>query len=59
MQDATENYDYEKLVGEPLKVVLNFIFLLEHVTRLIVLAQRMSSVADEKFCVAANNFENG
>ena len=32
MQDATENYHYPELVGEPLRLELNFIFPLEHVT---------------------------
>ena len=37
MQDATENCHYPELVGEPLRLELNFIFPLEHVTELIVL----------------------
>ena len=37
MQDATENCHYPELVGEPLRLELNFVFLLEHVTELIVL----------------------
>ena len=32
MQDATENYHYPELVGEPLRLELNFTFPLEHVT---------------------------
>ena len=51
MQDATENCHYPELVGEPLRPELNFTFLLEHVTELIVLGERMSSVAVEKFGV--------
>ena len=37
MQDATENCHYPDLVGEPLRLELNFTFPLEHVTELIVL----------------------
>ena len=37
MQDATENCHYPELVGEPLRLELNFTFPLEHVTELIVL----------------------
>ena len=49
MQDATENCYYPELVGEPLRLELNFAFPLEHVTELIVLGQRKSSVAVDKF----------
>ena len=51
MQDVTENCHYLELVGDPLRLELNFIFLLEHVTELIVLGERMSSVAVDKFSV--------
>ena len=37
MQDATENCHYPELVGEPLRLELNFTFPREHVTELIVL----------------------
>ena len=37
MQDAAENCPYSELVGEPLRLELNFIFLLDHVTELFVL----------------------
>ena len=37
MQDATENCHYPELVGEPMRLELNFTFLLENVTELIVL----------------------
>ena len=37
MQDTTENCRYPELVGEPLRLELNFTFPLEHVTELIVL----------------------
>ena len=55
MQDATENCHYPELVGEPLRLVLNFTFPLEHVTDLIVLGERMSSVAVDKIGVVGIN----
>ena len=51
MKDATENCHYPELVGEPLRLELNFTFPLENVTELIVLGERMSSVAVDKFGV--------
>ena len=51
MQDATEKFHYLELVGEPLRLELNFTNLLENVTELIVLDERMSSVAVDKFGV--------
>ena len=55
MQDATENCHYPELVGEPLRLELNFTFPLEHVTELILLGDRMSSVAINKFGVVGKN----
>ena len=55
MQDATENCHYPELVGEPLRLELNFINPLENVTELIVLGERMSSVAVDKFGVVGKN----
>ena len=55
MQDATENYHYPELVGEPLRLELNFTFPLEHVTELIILGERKSSVAVDKFGVVGKN----
>ena len=55
MQDSTENCHYPELVGEPLRLELNFTFPLEHVTELIVLGKRMSSVAVDKFGVVGKN----
>ena len=55
MQDATETFHSPELVGEPLRLDLNFTFPLEHVTELIVLAERMSSVAVDKFGVVGKN----
>ena len=59
MQDATENCDYPKLVGEPLRLELNFIFPLERVTDLIVLGKRMSLVAVDMFCVVGKDIQYG
>ena len=52
-QDATENCFYPELVGEPLRLQLNFTFPLKQVTELIVLGERMSLLAIEKFGVVA------
>ena len=57
MQDATEICHYPKLVGEPLRLELNFTFPLEHVTELIVLGERMSSIAVDKCGVVGNTSE--
>ena len=51
MQDATKKCHYPELVGQPLTLELNFNFPLEHVTELIVLGERISSVAVDKFDV--------
>ena len=51
MQVATEKCHYPELAGEPLRLELNFTFPLEHVTELIVLGERMSTVAVDKFGV--------
>ena len=60
MQDATENCHYTELVGEPLRLELNFTFPLEHVTGLIVLGEQMSSVAVDEFgVVGKKNIKNG
>ena len=55
MQDATKNCHYPELVGEPLRLELNFTLPLEHYTELIVLGERMSSVAVDKFGVVGKN----
>ena len=55
MQDATENCHYPELVGETLRLELNFTFPLERVTELIVFAERKSSVAVDKFGVVRKN----
>ena len=55
MQDAAENFNYPELVGELLRLELNFNQPLENVTELIVLGERMLSVAVEKFGVVGKN----
>ena len=55
MQDATENCQYPELFGEPLRLELNFTFPLEQVTEPILLGERMSSVAVDKFGVVGKN----
>ena len=55
MQDATENFQYPELVGEPLRLELNFTFPLDYVTELLVLGEPMSSVAVDKFGVVGKN----
>ena len=55
MQDATEICHSPELVGEPLRLELNFTNLLESVTELTVLGEQMSSVAVDKFGVAGKN----
>ena len=55
MQDATENCHYPERVGEPLRLELNFTNPLENVTELIVLGERRSSVAVDKFGVVGKN----
>ena len=59
MQDATENCHYPELVGGPLRLELNFTFPPKHVTELIVLGEKMSSVAVDKFDVVGKNIQNG
>ena len=55
MQDATESCHYPELVGEPLRLELNFTKLPENANELIVLGERMSSVAVDKFGVVGKN----
>ena len=55
MQDATENCHYPELVREPLRVELNFTQPLEIFTEPIVLGERMSSVAVDRFDVVGKN----
>ena len=55
MQGATENYHYPELGGQPLRLELTFTFPLEHFNELIVLEERTSSVAVDKFDVVGKN----
>ena len=55
MQDAIENCHYLELVGEPLRLEIDFAHPLENVTDFIVLGERMSSVAFDEFVVAGKN----
>ena len=55
MQLATGKCHYPELVGEPLRLELNFTFPLKHFTELFVLGERMSSVAIDKFGVVGKN----
>ena len=55
MQDATKTWHYPEPVGEPVRLELNFTQPLEKVTELIVLGERMSSVAFDKFGVVGKN----
>ena len=48
MKNATENFAQPKLFGELLRLELNFTFLLEHVTELVILGERMSLVAVDR-----------
>ena len=58
MQNSTENCHYLEPAGEPLRLELNFTFPLEHVTELVVLGERMSSVAVDIFSVVGKNIWN-
>ena len=55
MQDATEICHSPELIGEPLRLELNFNPTLENIAELIVLGERMSSVAVDKFGVVGKN----
>ena len=59
MHDGTETFHCPEVVEKPLRLELNFSFPLEHVTELIVLGERRSSVAVDKFGVVRKNIENG
>ena len=55
MQDATEHFHHPELIGEPLRLEVYFSSPLENVTEVIVLGERMSSVAVDKFGVVGKN----
>ena len=55
MQDATEHCHYPELIGEPLRLEPYFSSPLENVKEVIVLGERMSSVAVDKFGIVGKN----
>ena len=55
MQDATENCYYLEFVGDPLRLELKSTNPLENFTELIVLGERMLSVAVDNFGVVGKN----
>ena len=55
MNDATETVTIRKKIGEPLRLELYFSSPLEIVTEVIVLDERMSSVAVDKFGVVGKD----
>ena len=55
MHDATEHCHYPELIEEPLRLELYFSSPLENVTEVIVLGERISSVAVDKFGVVGKN----
>ena len=55
LQDATENCHDPEFLGEPLRLELNFNQPLENNTELIVLYERMSSAAIDKFGVVGES----
>ena len=59
MQDATEHCHYPELIGGPLRLELYFSSLLENVTEVIVLSERMSFVAVDKFGAVGKNLWDG
>ena len=59
MPDATEHCHYPELIGEPLRLELYLSSPLENVTEVIVLGERMSSVAVDKFGVVGKNLSGG
>ena len=59
MQDATEHCHYPESIGEPLRLELYFSSTLENVTEVIVLGERMSCVAVDKFGVVGKNLWDG
>ena len=56
MQNATEHCHCPQLIGEPLKLELYFSSPLQKVTEVILLGERMSSVAVDEFGVVGKNF---
>ena len=59
MQDDIQKCHYPEIVVEPLRLELNFTFLLEYVSELVVLGEQRSFVAVEKFGDVGKNILNG
>ena len=59
MQDAIERCHHPELIGEQLRLELYLSSPLENVTEVIVLGERMSSIAVEKFGVVGKNLWDG
>ena len=57
MQDATEPCQYPEWIGEPLRMEPSFNTAPERITEVIVLGERMSSVAVDKFRVVGKNIQ--
>ena len=57
MRDATEHCHYPELIAEPLRLELYFSSPLENVTKVIVLGERMSSVAVDSLVLWERIFE--
>ena len=55
VQDATENCHYPELVGQPLRLELNFSSPVKHATELIALGERMYLLPVDKFGVVGKN----
>ena len=58
MHDATEHCRNPDLVGQPLRLELNFTFPLEHATDLIVLGKRKSLVPVDKVGIVGKKIQN-
>ena len=57
--DTTDSCHCTELVGESLTLELNFTFALDDVTELLVLGERMFSVAVDKFGIVGKNISTG
>ena len=57
MQDATETCHYSKMVEEPLRLEIIFLVPLKHVTEVIVLGERISSVAVDMLVLVGKIFK--
>ena len=57
--DAAEICLYPELIGEPLILELFFTYRSQHVTEILILRERISSVAADKFGVVGMNKQRG